>query len=246
MALPCTIYFFPAKSAAQKPRLINRGLVLALGAVEAGEASAGTGGVVAQASAGTVSAGLVTIAVQRIRTRRTLYGARCVIKKHYTCKASDLRTLELARWPSVSGVTIAAHVLHGVPWNCVCATSFRRQMLLRPAAAAVIAVVGANCALAGHSFVPGEARAQTSGSVAETLIRALCPRVQVICANYGTDPCEVLRTSSQRAIWSGPFGFSRRAVVAQAIIIHLTSSVSRTVVLAQTSRTSSSFIVNYL
>jgi hypothetical protein len=65
--------FLSSKTRGATPRLINRGLVLALGAVEAGEASAGSGGVVAQASAGTVSAGLVAIAIQRIRTRRTLY-----------------------------------------------------------------------------------------------------------------------------------------------------------------------------
>lgn len=78
-------------------RLINGGLVLALGAIEAGEARAGAGRVVAQASARAVSAGLVTIAVQRIRARRTF--------------------LEFARWSSVSGVAVAAHVLHGVPWH---------------------------------------------------------------------------------------------------------------------------------
>ena len=47
--------------------------MLALGAIEAGEARAGAGRVVAQASARAVSAGLVTVPVQRIRARRTLY-----------------------------------------------------------------------------------------------------------------------------------------------------------------------------
>lgn len=47
--------------------------MLALGAIEAREARAGARRVVAQAPARAVSAGLVTVAVQRIRARRTLY-----------------------------------------------------------------------------------------------------------------------------------------------------------------------------
>lgn len=105
-------------------------------------------------------------------------------------------------------------------------------MLLRPAGASVVAVVGANGALAGHSLVSGKARAQATGSIAEALVRALRPGMQVIRTNHGTHPCEVLRASSQRAIWSGPFGLSGGAVVAQAIIIHLASSVSGAVILA--------------
>ena len=137
-------------------------------------------------------------------------------------------------------------MLHGVPWRRVCAASFSGQVLLRPAGASVVAVIGADGALAGHSLVTREARAQATGSIAEALVRALRPRVQVIRTNYGTHPCEVLRTSSQRAIWSSPFRLSGRAVIAQAIIIHLASSVSGAVILTQTSRTSSSLIINYL
>ena len=84
-------------------KLIDDSLILASGAVEPGEARAGALVVVAQTSARAVATSFVSISIEGILASRTL--------------------LQIARRTSVSGVADASHVLHGIPWRCVDATS---------------------------------------------------------------------------------------------------------------------------
>ena len=99
-------------------------------------------------------------------------------------------------------------------------------MLLRPAGASVVAVVGAHSALASYTFVTREARAEASGSITKALVGAFCPRVQIICSNYRTDPSEILGACSQRAIWSSPLWFAGWTVVAKAVIVNFASTMT--------------------
>ena len=61
-------------------------------------------------------------------------------------------------------------MLHGVPGLLVGTADFGGQVLLWPAGAAVVAVLGAGGALAGDALVAREARALAGFAVAETLV----------------------------------------------------------------------------
>lgn len=202
--------------------LEDSGLILTLGAIETREARADTGSVVAETSAGAVSASLVTVAIKRIGAGRAL--------------------LQVTGRAAVAGVTEAAYVLHGIPRLRVGATSLGGQMLLGPASAAVIAVVGAEGTLASNTVVAREAVASTGGAVAGSLVGALSPRVKIIGIHDVSNPSEVLGASTQRAIRAGPFRLAVETREALAVIVCLASSVVGAVVLAHTSLAVSSLV----
>jgi len=132
-------------------------LVLASRAEEAGEAPAETGRVIAQSATRAVAAGLVSVAVKRVRASGAL--------------------LELARRAAVAGITEAADMLHSVPRSRVDAIGLGSKVLLGPACAAIVTVVGAVSALTSSAIISGEAVAESSSAIAESLIRALSKRV---------------------------------------------------------------------
>lgn len=185
--------------------LVDGGLVLALGSVETREARADTLGIVTQTTTRAVSASLVTIAVQGISARWAL--------------------LHVAGRTSVASITEAAHVLHGIPGLRVGAASLGSQVLLGPASAAVIAVIGAHSSLASNAIITGEATASSGGSITGTLVRALSPGVQIVGIDDIADPGEVLGTSSLRAIRASPLRLAIQTSEALAVIVHLASTV---------------------
>ena len=83
--------------------LIDNGLVLASGAVEPGEARAGALVGVAETPSRAVAPSFVTVSIKGVLARMTL--------------------LQITSRTSVSGVADTSHVLHGIPWRCVDATS---------------------------------------------------------------------------------------------------------------------------
>ena len=83
--------------------LIDDGLVLASGAIEAGEARAGALVVVAETPTRAVTTSFITVSIEGILASRTL--------------------LQITRRTSVSGIADASDVLHGIPWCCIDATS---------------------------------------------------------------------------------------------------------------------------
>ena len=93
---------------------------------------------------------------------------------------------------SISCIAKAAHVLHGVPRLGVYSVGLGSQMLLGPAGAAIVAVLGANGTLACDAIVAWKALAGTSLSVANSLVAALLPRVNIIGVDNSADPSKVL------------------------------------------------------
>jgi len=187
--------------------------VLASGAEETAEAAAGAGTVVTDTTARAVTTSLITIAIQRIHATGAL--------------------LLVASGATVASIAQAADVLHAVPGSGVQATSLGSQVLLGPAAASVIAVVGAHSTLASHTIVTSEALAGASLAVAHTLVGALSPRVQVVLVDNGSNPGEVLGAGSLRAIRASPLGFAVQTQVAVAVVVQLASTVTRAAVLAK-------------
>lgn len=187
--------------------------MLASGAEETAEAAAGAGTVVTDTTARAVTTSLITIAIQRIHATGAL--------------------LLVASGATVASIAQAADVLHAVPGSGVQATSLGSQVLLGPAAASVIAVVGAHSTLASHTIVTSEALAGASLAVAHTLVGALSPRVQVVLVDNGSNPGEVLGAGSLRAIRASPLGFAVQTQVAVAVVVQLASTVTRAAVLAK-------------
>lgn len=120
--------------------------MLAVRAVEAGEARACTVAEVADTATRAVTSGFVTVTVERIRTRGAL--------------------LELASRTTVTCVTEAANVFHSVPRRGVGTARLNSQMTLRPARAAVVTVVRAGRTLASHTVISIEALAGPALAVA--------------------------------------------------------------------------------
>jgi len=188
-------------------------LVLALGPEESREAGAGAGAVVAEASAGAVSAGLVSVSVQRVGARGAL--------------------LQLASGPAEARVAEAADVLHGVPGRAVEPARLGGQVLLGPARAAVVAVVGAHGSLARDAVVAGEAGAGAGLAVAGALVGALHPGVHVVRVDDVSDPGKVAGAGAQGAVGARPFWLAVEAGEALAVVVHLAGAVVGAVVLAQ-------------
>lgn len=178
---------------------------MALGSIEAGEAAADAGAVVAEPSAGAVSARLVAVAVQGVRAGGAL--------------------LQVAGGTSVAGVAEAADVLHGVPGLGVGAASLGGKVLLGPAGSAVVTVIGAQGTLASNTVITGEAVAGAGGSVASALVGALHPRVKVVGVHHISDPSEVLGAGALRAIGAGPLRLTIQAGETLAIVVGLACSV---------------------
>lgn len=188
---------------------------MAPGSEEARKASADARSVVADATSGAVAASLITIAVERVRSRGAF--------------------LELARSSAVASVAETAHMLHGIPRSSVDTVSLGSEVFLRPASAAVIAVVRAVSALAGVAVISGEAAAEASGAVAEAFVGALSHRVEVIRVSNSSDPSMIIRASAQRAVRTSPFGVSIEASVALAVDVLDASAMAGALVFAEAS-----------
>jgi hypothetical protein len=184
-----------------------------VGSVETREARAGSVAEVADTSSRAVAAGLVAVAVQGISARGAL--------------------LQLAGGSAVTSIAKATNVFHGIPRGVVGAAGLVREVLLGPAGAAVVAVIGAGRALACNAVIAGEARTLAGLTVARSLVRALHPRVQVVGVDHITNPGEVARAGAQRAVGAGPLRLAVQAGEAFAVVVHLTRAVVGAVVLAQ-------------
>jgi len=104
-------------------------------------------------------------------------------------------------------------------------------MLLRPASSSLIAVIRAHSSLAGNSFITGEAAAQTSLAVTQTLVGALCPRRQVIGIDHFANPSKILRACSLGAIRTSPLGLAIQTSEALAVVVELAGAMVGAVVL---------------
>lgn len=98
-------------------------------------------------------------------------------------------------------------------------------MLLGPAGAAIIAVTGAERALAGDAVISGEASAGAGLAVAGALVGAFRPRMEVIGIYDGADPSVIAGASAKGAIGTGPFWLATQAGEAQAIVVALARAV---------------------
>jgi len=193
--------------------LDDGGLVLATGSVEAREASTGSGGEVADTTAGAVSSSLVAVAIEGVGAGGAL--------------------LLVAGGASVPSVAEASDVLHGVPGLLVYTRALGGQMFLGPAGSSVIAVVGADGSLASNTFVAGEALAGTNLAVAEASVRALRPGMEIVGIDDSANPGKVLGAGSQGAVGAGPLGLAVETDEAVAVVIHLAGAVVGAVVLAE-------------
>jgi hypothetical protein len=99
-------------------------------------------------------------------------------------------------------------------------------VFLGPASAAIIAVVGADSALAGHSFVSGEALALTSATVTDSFVGALNPGMEVVRVHNASNPSEILGAGTLRAVRASPLSLAVNTSVASAIVVEFASSMS--------------------
>jgi len=126
------------------------GLVLALGAIEATEASALPHRVVAEPSARAVSALGVAVALHHIGTRRAL-------------QEGAIRTTS-------SKIADATRVHVRIPGSRVCASGLSSELSLGEADTSIAARVGADSAFACNAVVVGEACAFSGLSVTHALV----------------------------------------------------------------------------
>lgn len=190
-------------------------LVLASSSEETSEARTKTIGVVANSSSRAIASGLISVSGQRVGSRRAL--------------------LLVARRTTVASITQATHMLHGVPRSLVHASGLGGKMLLGPASSLVVAVVGADGSLASSTLVTSEALALTGAAVADTLVRALGPGMNIVGVNSGANPSKVKGAGARRAVGAGPLIISVQSSEAFAVAIHLTSSVAGALILAHAS-----------
>jgi hypothetical protein len=69
-------------------------------------------------------------------------------------------------------------------------------VLLGPASASVITVVGANGSLTSDTFIARKALAGANLAIAEASVRAFSPRVEIVSINNSSNPGEILGASS--------------------------------------------------
>lgn len=188
--------------------------MLAVRAVEAGEARACTVAEVADTTTRAVTSGFVTVTIERIRTRGAL--------------------LELASRTTVTSVTEAANMFHSVPRRGVGTARLNSQMTLRPARAAVVTVVRAGRTLASHTVISIEALAGSALAVAGTLVGALHPGVKIVRVDNVTNPSEISRAGAQGAVRTSPLSLTVKACEALAVAVFLAGTVVRAVVLTKT------------
>jgi hypothetical protein len=108
-------------------------------------------------------------------------------------------------------------------------------VLLWPAGALHVAVVGAHGTLASNTIITSKAVAAAGLAVTASLVGALRPWVQVVLVDDTSDPGVVLGAGAQRAVGTGPLGLAVKTQVAVAVVVQLASAVAGTGVLAQTS-----------
>jgi hypothetical protein len=162
--------------------------------------------VVAQTAARAVTAGLVTVAAQGVGSRGAL--------------------LQVAGRTSIAHIAQTAHVLHGVPRGRVGAAHLGCKVLLRPTRTTVIAVIGAHGTLASSTVIASEALASTGLAIADTLVRALSPRVQVVLVHNATNPGVVLGASAQRAVGAGPLRLTVQTLKTSTIDVLFTGAMA--------------------
>ncbi len=149
---------------------------MASGSKETREARTRAFSEIAKSPARAVSACFVSITIQGISARGAF--------------------LELAGGSTVSSVTQATNMLHGIPRSIVCTGNLRSQMLLRPTGTAIIAVVVAHGTLASDTIVTREAVTCTGGAVTAALVGALRPRMKIVSIHNFSYPGKVLGTGS--------------------------------------------------
>jgi len=198
--------------------LSKNGLELTPGAVVTVEALADTAGVVAQTSAGAVSAGLVTEPLHHIRTGGALN--------------------ERAIRSTTTQITNTSHVLLGIPGLIVVTAGFFCELRFGEAHTRVATSVGADGTLAGNTFVVIVASTLASLSIAAPLVGALDYGVSVVGVHYVSNPSLGLRACSSRAIRASPCGLPVHSVVASTLVVVSTASVSITSVGAVSNCTS--------
>jgi len=186
---------------------------LTASSVKPRKALASTITVIAEAATTAVSASLVAVAIQGVGARGAL--------------------LLITSGSTVSSITEATYMLHGIPRLGIGTTSFGGKQLLRPASASIIAVVGAHSTLASNTIITSKAIANSSRAITDTLVAALRPRMQVVGVHHLADPGEVLGASTQGAIRARPLRLSIETSEALAVVVILTSAVIGTVVLTK-------------
>jgi len=209
-----------------KHGLYKGALVLASGSEEARVAATSSSVVIADSASRAVSASLCSITVQRVSTGGALL--------KFTSRAS------------VSSVAVASDVLHVVPRLGVQSVLLICKVLLWPADTSVIAVHWAHSTLASNTVVSREAFTSSGLSVARTLVGALHPRVKIVGVYYISNPGEVLRACSQRAISSHVSVLAVQTYMAPAVNIKFAHAVTRARVLAESARTRSLLIKGIL
>jgi len=132
-------------------------LILALIPSEARKTCTNTGCVIARTTSRAVSAGLISKTTKRVSAGGAL--------------------LQITGRASVPDITKASHMLHCVPRSGVSAANLGSQVLLGPARTTVVTVVGAHSSLTGCTVITRKAITDTSLAVADTLVRALNPRM---------------------------------------------------------------------
>lgn len=184
-----------------------------MGAVETRETGAGSISEVTDSTTGAITSSLVAITIQGVSARGTF--------------------LELTGRSTVSGVTEATNVLHGIPGSLVSAPSLVSQVLLRPARTTVVTVIGAGRTLARNAVVSREALAGAGLAVARALVGALHPGVEVVGVDDITDPGEIAGAGAEGAVWASPLVFTIQTSEALAVGVLLAGAVVGAVVLTQ-------------
>ena len=205
----------PFKEIFSLVHLEHGGLVLAVSTVEARETGAGSVTEVTETTSGAITSSLVSVAIKGVSAGGAL--------------------LKLTGRSTVTCVTEATHVLHGVPGSVVSAPSLDSQVLLRPAGTTVVTVVRASGTLASNTIVSREALARAGFAVAGTLVGALHPGVEVVGVDDITDPGEVAGAGAEGAIRTSPLVLTVKTSETLAVAVLLTGSVVGAMVLAQTS-----------
>ena len=163
--------------------LTQDSLVLTLSSVISVEAVAGAGGIVADPTAGAISAGFVTVPLQRIRAGGALHK----------------RTVR----STTANITDATDMHLRIPWGRIGSGSFSSQLQFSEANSRIIAVIGAHSTLTSNSLVVSETTTFTRLTVADTLARALDRWMRLVGTSNSGHPGVTHWASS-----SGTIGFS--------------------------------------
>lgn len=189
-------FIFPISDTSE---LIESGLLTAAGSEETRETRAGASKVVANATAGAITSSLRAITIHRIGTRWAL-----LLITSRTAEAS---------------ITDTTDMLQGIPGGGVGSGGSGSEVLLRPALAIVVTVIGAGGSLASNTIITSEASACACGSVTSTLVGALYDGVEIVRLNDGSNPGLVLGASALGAIGTSPLRKTINAGIAVAVLV---------------------------